>query len=202
MRSGITSLMIMKDNSEQQRGKKQKRLIIILSCFVIAMFGFGYAMVPLYNVLCKSLGINGKTGGQVALDDKGIDESRTITIQFLATTNAYIPWEFRPKVRTIRLHPGENKAVAYFAKNNTDREMIVQAIPSVTPGIAAQYLKKTECFCFSQQRMKGHEEMDWPLLFHIDRDLPKKIHTITLAYTLFDVTNMPGKVIQTRQGHL
>lgn len=192
----------MVNESEPNRDKKQRRLLIVLSCFVVAMFGFGYAMVPLYNVLCSTLGINGKTGTQVALDDTGIDETRTITIQFLSTTNAYIPWEFRPRLRTIRLHPGENKAVAYFAKNNTDHDMIVQAIPSVTPGIAAKYLKKTECFCFTQQKMKGHEEMDWPLLFHIDRNLPKNIHTITLAYTLFDVTNMPGKVIETRQGHL
>jgi cytochrome c oxidase assembly protein subunit 11 len=181
---------------------KQRRLLIILSCFVVAMFGFGYALVPLYSVLCSQLGINGKTGGQVALDDQGIDETRTITIQFLATTNAYIPWEFRPKVRTIKLHPGENKLVAYFAKNNTDHPMTVQAIPSVTPGVAAKYLKKTECFCFTQQKMQGQEEMDWPLLFHIDKNVPKNIHTITLAYTLFDVTDSHAKVIELKQGHL
>jgi cytochrome c oxidase assembly protein subunit 11 len=192
----------MTNDRQVPRDKKQRRLLIVLSCFVVAMFGFGYAMVPLYNVLCKQLGINGKTGAQVALDDGGIDESRTITIQFLATTNAYIPWEFRPRLRTIRLHPGENKAVAYFAKNNTDHDMTVQAIPSVTPGVAARYLKKTECFCFTQQKMKGHEEMDWPLLFHVDRNLPKNIHTITLAYTLFDVTNTHSKVIEFKQGHL
>lgn len=182
--------------------KKQRRLVTILSLFVVGMFGFGYAMVPLYSVLCSTLGINGKTGNQVALDDSGIDESRTITIQFLATTNAYIPWEFRPRLRTIRLHPGENKTVAYFARNNTDHEMIVQAIPSVTPGVAAKYLKKTECFCFTQQKMKGQQEMDWPLLFHIDRNVPKNIHTITLAYTLFDVTDSHLKVIKAKQGRL
>lgn len=189
-------------NSTVNQHKKQRRLVIILSLFVVGMFGFGYAMVPLYSVLCSTLGINGKTGSQSALDDSGIDETRTITIQFLATTNAYIPWEFRPKLRTIRLHPGENKLVAYFARNNTDHEMTVQAIPSVTPGIAARYLKKTECFCFTQQKMKGQQEMDWPLLFHIDRNVPKNIHTITLAYTLFDVTDSHLKVIKAKQGRL
>lgn len=192
----------MKSDQQNTQGKKQKRLVIILTTFVVLMFGFGYAMVPLYNVLCKQLGINGKTGGQVVLDDTGIDESRTITVQFLATTNAYIPWEFRPRLRTIRMHPGENKAVAYFAKNNTDHEMTVQAIPSVTPSGAAKFLKKTECFCFTQQKMKGQEEMDWPLLFHIDKNVPKNIHTITLAYTLFDVTQSHAKVIESKQGHL
>ncbi|MBX9587392.1 MAG: cytochrome c oxidase assembly protein [Gammaproteobacteria bacterium] len=182
--------------------KKQRRLVLILSSFVVLMFGFGYAMVPLYNVLCKQLGINGKTGGQVVLDDTGIDESRIITVQFLATTNAYIPWEFRPRLRTIKMHPGENKAVTYFAKNNTDHAMTVQAIPSVTPSAAAKYLKKTECFCFTQQKMNGQEEMDWPLLFHIDKSVPKNIHTITLAYTLFDVTSSHSTVIDAKQGHL
>lgn len=192
----------MKNDRQILKEKKQRRLVIILSSFVVLMFGFGYAMVPLYNVLCKQLGINGKTGGQVVLDDTGIDESRIITVQFLATTNAYIPWEFRPRLRTIKMHPGENKAVAYFAKNNTDHAMTVQAIPSVTPSAAAKYLKKTECFCFTQQKMNGQEEMDWPLLFHIDKSVPKNIHTITLAYTLFDVTSSHSKVIDAKQGHL
>ncbi len=201
MRRGIRWITMIND-LHVQKGKKQRRLVLILSSFVVLMFGFGYAMVPLYNVLCKQLGINGKTGGQVVLDDTGIDESRTITVQFLATTNAYIPWEFRPRLRTIQMHPGENKAVAYFARNNTDHAMTVQAIPSVTPGTAAKYLKKTECFCFTQQKMNGQEEMDWPLLFHIDKNVPKNIHTITLAYTLFDVTSSHSKVIDAKQGHL
>lgn len=152
------------------------------------MFGFGYAMVPLYNVMCKSLGINGKTGGKTALAHD-VDISRTITIQFLTTRHEYLPWEFRPRKRTLRVHPGENKLTAFFAKNNTSKTMTVQAIPSVTPGQAAKYLKKTECFCFTRQTMKAGMEMDWPLLFHIDKNLPKNIHTITLSYTLFDLTN-------------
>jgi len=152
------------------------------------MFVFGYAMVPIYNVLCQSLGINGKTGGKVALAH-GVDKTRTITIQFLATRNSYLPWEFRPHVRTVKVHPGENKLIAYFAKNNTGKTMTVQAIPSVTPGLAAKYLKKTECFCFTRQTMKAGHGMDWPLLFHIDTNLPKNIHTITLSYTLFDLTH-------------
>ncbi len=181
---------------------KNRRLVIKLALGVVMMYGVGYALVPFYNVLCKSLNINGKPTGQTALARGAIDESRTITIQFLATRNAYIPWEFRPKIRTIRLHPGENKQIAYFAQNNTDQDMIVQAIPSVTPGSAARYLKKTECFCFTQQKMKGGQSMDWPLLFHIDNDLPKNIHTITLAYTLFDVTKSAKKVADAKQGHL
>ena len=91
-------------------------------------------------------------------------------------------------MKSVKVHPGENKKVAFYAENETDNDMIVQAIPSVTPGIAAKHLKKTECFCFTKQMMKKKQGMSWPLLFHIDRDLPKKVRTVTLSYTLFDIT--------------
>ena len=169
----------------------KRRLLTLLAAIVVGMFAFGYALVPLYNVLCKQFGINGKTSGQVVYDEKKgyIDESRVVTIEFLATNNENLPWDFHPNKGKLRFHPGESERVAYFAKNNTDHTMIVQAIPSVTPGIAAQYLKKTECFCFTQQSLKSHEQMDMPIVFHIDPDLPKEIKTITLSYTLFDVTD-------------
>lgn len=179
------------------------RLVIILFFATIFMFGFGYALVPLYNVLCSALGVNGKTGGPTAIAAvNSQDLSRTITIQFLATNNANLPWQFRPVIKTITLHPGENKKIAYYAKNESDHTMIVQAIPSVSPGLAAKYLKKTECFCFRRQTLKSNVGMEWPVLFHIDRDLPKDIHEITLSYTLFDVTNMKPKSYPNNSGKL
>lgn len=177
----------MHDN--KQKNSSNKKLVKWLGVFVIGMFGFGYALVPMYNVLCKSLGINGKTSNETASNSNSIDTSRTITVQFVSTRNADIPWEFKPGIQSIKMHPGENKRITYHAHNLTDKTMTVQAIPSVTPGLTAKYLKKTECFCFTQQTMKGHEEMDWPLLFHIDKDIPKRYRTLTLSYTLFDVTN-------------
>lgn len=186
--------------------KKNKKLLIFLTLFTLGMFGFGYLMVPLYNVLCSSLGINGKTGGKTALSTGNVDESRTIMIQFMSVRNSQIPWVFRPKQRTVRIHPGENKRISYYAENTTNKTMVVQAIPSVSPGQAAKYLKKTECFCFTRQRMKAHVGMDWPILFHIEKDLPKNIHTITLAYTLFDLTDSPIKAKTTtnekKGGHI
>jgi len=172
---------------------KQRRLITALTLVVIAMFGFGYALVPLYNVLCNVLGINGKTGGAVSAVTGQIDQSRTIVVEFIANHSASLPWIFRPKIKKINLHPGEMKRISYFAENDSNRTMTIQAIPSVTPGLAARYLKKTECFCFNQQTLKSHESMDMPLLFHIDPDLPKNIHTITLSYTLFDVSRFKAK---------
>ncbi len=175
----------------EQRITVKKRLLMILIGIVVGMFGFAYALVPLYNVLCKQLGINGKTAGAVVYDEKKgyVDLSRMVSLDFVATNNEDMPWEFHPMTRKLRFHPGETERVAFFARNDTDHTMIVQAIPSVTPGLAANYLKKTECFCFTQQTLKSHEQMEMPIVFHIDPALPKEIKTITLSYTLFDVTD-------------
>lgn len=167
------------------------KLVWILSILVIGMFGFGFALVPIYNSLCKALNINGKTNTKsIAYDpNTKVDYDREVLVQFVATNNSMIPWAFFPTVKSIRVHPGEVSKLSFYAENQTEKKMVVQAIPSVTPGLAAKYLKKTECFCFTQQTLNGHEAMDMPLLFHLDVDLPKNIKTITLAYTLFDITN-------------
>ena len=166
------------------------------------MFGFGYLMVPLYDVLCDALGINGKTGGQVSASVLPIDKSRTITVQFIANNGKNLPWKFYPINKTVKIHPGENKRIAYFAENISGRTMTVQAIPSVTPGLAANYLKKTECFCFNQQTLKNKESMEMPLIFHLDRDIPKNIRVVTLSYTLFDVTKNAKKSKVKQTGRL
>lgn len=171
--------------------KSHTKLIVTLAIIVISMFGFGFALVPIYNSLCQTLGINGKTNAQaIAYDDsQAIAKDREIIVQFVATNNGGIPWDFYPKTKTLKIHPGEIAKLAFYAENKSNHRMTVQAIPSVTPAIAAKYLKKTECFCFTQQTLNGNEAMDMPLLFHLDADLPAKVKTITLAYTLFDVTD-------------
>lgn len=159
---------------------------------VIAMFAFGFALVPIYNVMCKTLGLNGKTGGATT-NNSLIDNSRVITVQFIANNNAGLPWKFYPMIKTIEIHPGQNTKIAYFAENDSNKTMTVQAIPSVTPGLAAKHLKKTECFCFEQQTLNSKQSLEMPLLFHIDTNLPKNIQVVTLSYTLFDVTNLKTK---------
>lgn len=167
-----------------------KKVAILLGIIVLCMFGFSYALVPIYNVMCQALGINGKTGDVVSSQSDNIDWNRSVSVQFLANRNESIPWEFRPLVSKITLHPGENKRIAYYAKNNTAKKMTIQAIPSVAPGEAAKYLKKTECFCFTQQTLDSGKGMNMPVLFHIDPDLPSDVKTITLSYTLFDTAGI------------
>ena len=174
------------------KAKKQQKLLALLALIVLAMFAFGFALVPIYNSLCKTLGLNGKTNPEAVAYDESkakIASNREVLVEFVATNNGSVPWAFYPKINKIKVHPGAIVKLAFYAENKTDYQMTVQAIPSVTPGLAAKYLKKTECFCFTQQTLKGHEAMNMPLLFHLDTDLPENIKTVTLSYTLFDVTS-------------
>lgn len=166
----------------------------------IGMFAFVFVvMVPLYDVLCDALGINGKTSGEAYTSvQAGIDESREITIQFVATNNDGMPWEFRPDANIMKVHPGAVNDTVFFARNPLPEAMVAQAIPSVAPSRAAQYFHKTECFCFNQQPLDGRATADMPLQFIVDRDLPSDIKTITLSYTIFDVTEMASGAIAAR----
>lgn len=183
----------MNDATDKQT-RKTKHLVIKLFVFAVLMFGFCYALVPLYNVLCKATGLNGKIDGKAAVDEtQAIDTARTVTVQFLTTTNANLNWQFRPDVKQVTVHPGETKRVTFFAKNDTQQTMTVQAIPSVTPGMAAKYLKKTQCFCFERQTLAAGESKDMPMIFHLDPELPQEYNTVTIAYTLFDTSNIKTK---------
>jgi len=181
--------MTDKPTSEQNdfQKKRNKRLIVILLFVAVGMFGFGYLLVPFYDMFCQIAGINGKTGGPVLYSSSmDVDRERKISVQFVVTNNADLAWDFHPKVGSIEVYPGEKTQTAFYAKNTSDQRMTVQAIPSVTPGIAAKYFKKTECFCFTQQTFEAQESMEMPLIFFIDPELPKEIKEITLSYTLFD----------------
>jgi cytochrome c oxidase assembly protein subunit 11 len=175
--------------------------VIKLVTVSVAMFAFVFVvMVPLYNVLCDALGINGKTAGQAyTAVQAGVDESREITVQFIATNNAGMPWEFRPSQTAMRVHPGAANDTVFLARNPLPDAMVAQAIPSVSPSRAAEYFHKTECFCFNRQPLDGRASTEMPLTFIVDRELPKDIRTITLSYTLFDVTDMAADAVASRQ---
>jgi cytochrome c oxidase assembly protein subunit 11 len=157
------------------------------------MFGFGYAMVPMYKHICAALGINvlslseqqvpGASGS--GKHNTQIDLSRTITVEFDA--NARGPWDFKSEVRSVRVHPGEITTVMYEFRNRQDRTMAAQAIPSYAPKQATSHFNKLECFCFSEHKLKPGESKRWPVVFVIDPKLPKDVSTITLSYTFFEV---------------
>lgn len=162
-----------------------KRLLLVTAL----MFGFGFALVPLYDVFCDLTGINGKTSTMAATADKAVvDAKRQITIEFLARPNADMPWLFAPQTQKIIVHPGEIKLVYYEAQNPTAVTMTGQAVPSVSPGQAALYFNKMECFCFNQQVLTAGQKLLMPLQFYVDPALPDQFSTITLSYTLYDMT--------------
>ncbi|MFK8047208.1 MAG: cytochrome c oxidase assembly protein [Halioglobus sp.] len=163
-----------------------------LAVVAVLMFAFVFVvMVPLYNVLCDVLGINGKTNGQVyTAVDVRVDESREITVQFIASNNEGMPWEFGPSVTAMKINPGAVNNTVFVATNPLPSAMVAQAIPSISPSRAAEFFHKTECFCFNQQPLDGESSAEMPLQFIVDQDLPRDIKTITLSYTIFDVTDM------------
>lgn len=170
-----------------------KRLAVKLLAVTLAMFGFGYALVPLYDVICDITGLNGKTGQVSAAEVMGPDESRTITVKFVATVNNAAPWEFRPNDVTMNVHPGGIYSTSYWARNKTSEALVGQATPSVSPREASLYFNKIECFCFTRQEFEPHEGRDMPVKFVVDRDLPAHIESLVLSYTFFDVTDSSGK---------
>jgi cytochrome c oxidase assembly protein subunit 11 len=168
--------------------KKNKRLTLILLCGVIFMFGFCYMLVPLYQLICQKEGINGKSGSTASVMSSGmqVDKSRVIKVYFASAIHGALKFKFIPVQRYVEVHPGETKLVYFYAENQTGSEQTIQAIPSITPNDAARFLKKTECFCFTQQIFFNKEKADMPVYFFIDPAISKDIKEMTLSYTLFD----------------
>lgn len=164
-----------------------KWLVPRLLLLVVAMFAFGFALVPLYDVMCKAFGINGKTGDAYQ-GSQVVDQTRQVRVQFMSTNAANMVWAFYPKAEQVEVYPGAVNEMIFVAQNPTDKPMTAQAVPSVSPGPAAAYFHKTECFCFTQQSLKPGERIEMPVRFIIDRDLPADVKHLTLAYTLFDIT--------------
>lgn len=168
--------------------KNNQRLTWILVCGVLFMFGFCYMLVPLYELVCRKEGINGKSANQsvVAAPGMQVDRTRVIKVDFTTTLHHGLHFKFVPLERHIEVHPGEMRLIYFYAENQMGRENTVQAVPSITPSDAARFLKKTECFCFTQQYFNPHEKAEMPVYFFIDPSVPKEIKEITLSYTLFD----------------
>lgn len=184
----------MKDNRRYEAGISYKKLYIILIFVVGGMFGFGFALIPLYNTFCRVTGLNGKTSGRYIVhpEDRKIDYSRSIKVQFTTTVNESMPWNFFPNISSVDVHPGEMKQVSFTVFNQTNSYIIGRAIPSISPGLAARYLHKTECFCFNEQPLAAHETKAMPLVFFLDHNIPQNVKRLTLSYTMFDTKKPPS----------
>jgi cytochrome c oxidase assembly protein subunit 11 len=171
-----------------ERATANRRVVRRLLLATVAMFGFGFALVPLYDVFCDITGINGKTGrieAEAALSQQ-VDRERMVTVEFLSSVRSDLAWDFKPAVKRVRVHPGEVTEVHYVARNRTGETVAGQAVPSLAPGLAAKYFNKTECFCFTRQTLGPNEEKLMPLRFVVDPELPEEIGTVSLSYTFFE----------------
>lgn len=162
----------------------------------IAMFGFGYALVPLYDVFCDITGLNGKTGtiAKEQAEQMLVDENRVVTVEFDTNVNGDLPWTFKPRDRKLNVTPGEITDTVFIVENNSDRQIYGQAVPSVAPAQASLFFSKTECFCFTRQMLEPGEKKEMLVRFVVDSKLPEKISTMTLSYTYFMVPESNAKV--------
>ena len=168
-----------------------RRMLAKLCVVAVLMFGFGYALVPIYKAICKALGVNvlalgeGRANQAVLPKNTQIDRTRTVTVEFDA--NARGPWDFKPAKSSVQVHPGELATVMYEFRNIQNRTMAAQAIPSYAPMQAMAHFKKIECFCFQEYTLEPGESRRWPVTFVIDPKLARDVRTITLSYTFFEV---------------
>lgn len=165
-------------------------LVIKMVVLTVAMFGFGFALVPLYDVFCDITGLNGKVSLTSQTEETyQIDENRQVVLEMITSLNENMPLSFKAETSKLRVVPGKFYTVKFRATNHTDRAIIGQAIPSVTPGLASSHVVKTECFCFEQQRFEPGESKAMPVRLTIDPALDPSTKMVTLSYTFFDITN-------------
>jgi len=171
-------------------------IVAKLALMGIVMFGFAFALVPLYNLLCEVTGFGGKTGGPYVYDpaSEALDTTRLVRVNFITNNNDGMPWEFRAQISGVRVHPGELKEVMFYVRNPTNRTIVGQAVPSVVPFNAAEHFHKTECFCFERQVLEPGQELELPMRFVVGTELPKNLESISLSYDLFDVTKLAADV--------
>ena len=174
--------------SEQRN--ENRSLMGRLLIMAVAMFGFGFALVPLYDVFCEITGFAGRTNTEAAVVEEAPDLDREIRVEFMTTVNSYAQFAFDADLDSMTVHPGKMYYATFTAKNLSGSDKIAQAVPSVAPPSAAEHFVKIECFCFNSQDFVAGEEKAMPLQFIVDPDLPDYVDTITLGYTFYDTTSV------------
>jgi cytochrome c oxidase assembly protein subunit 11 len=172
-----------------QRLRANRRLLRGLLIMTAGSFAFGWALIPLYDVFCKVAGIgNAEARAGGAKVQEALDPAREVTVEFIADPASVGSFDFRPKAASMRVHPGKLYDTEFYAKNLTQAASVAQAVPSISPTVAARYFHKTQCFCFSPQHFDAGEGRDMPIRFIVDQQLPDNVDKITLAYTFYDTT--------------
>jgi cytochrome c oxidase assembly protein subunit 11 len=179
-------------SADQARVPANRQMLVKLLVVAVVMFGFGYAMVPFYRAICDALGLNSVLKSDAVVTSQ-VDATRFLTVEFDTNLRNDLPWTFMPVEKSVRIHPGELTMVTFEIRNNSNRPVTGQAIPSYGPQLAGRHFKKLECFCFTQQTLAPGEVKRMPVTFVIDTDLPRDVTTVTLSYTFFEVEGRGNK---------
>lgn len=174
----------------EEKTQRPASLALRLAAVAVGMFGFGYLLVPAYDVFCEITGFGGRTNAAPATAEAAPETTRSIDLEFVTTVNQAAPWTFEPQAPGMTVHPGGIYEAVFLAENLSGRPQIAQAVPSIAPAQAADYFKKLDCFCFTTQEFAPNEERELLVRFVVDRDLPEYVDTITLSYTLFDTNRV------------
>lgn len=166
-----------------------RHLALKVAGICVAMFAFGFALVPLYDVFCALTGFGGKTATAAVAVVEQPDPSRTVRVEFLSSVARGTPFTLEPEVSRLEVHPGQLYETHFRARNLTGSTLVAQAVPSVAPGAAARYFNKAECFCFTSQEFAPHEERELKLAFMVASELPEHVDTLSLSYTYFSASN-------------
>lgn len=175
-------------NEASEKAAANKKLALKLLWVVAGAIAFTIALVPLYNVFCSLTGLNGKTSNSPSEIQKSmkVDETRWVTVEFTSSVMPGLAWNFYPKQPSMRVHPGQIMLALFEAKNMTNKTVVGQAIPSISPPQSVPYFKKIECFCFRQQTLDAGESREMPLRFYVSPELPQDVHNVTLSYAFFN----------------
>ena len=180
----------MNDSADNKPANENRSLTGKLLLLAAVMFGFGYMLVPLYDVFCEITGFGGRTNAVAESRQENPDYSRAIRVEFVTTVNEYAPWEFAAERDSMEVTPGKMYYATFTARNLADDTKVAQAVPSVAPISASGHFKKIDCFCFTNQEFQANEERAMPLQFIVDPDLPEYVDTITLQYTFYDTVRV------------
>ncbi|MBV8658574.1 MAG: cytochrome c oxidase assembly protein [Burkholderiales bacterium] len=169
------------------RQGSNRQMLVKLLVVALGMFGFGFALVPLYKQICEATGFRDLTRPDQVAGNTQVDSHRTITVVFDANVRSNLSWQFKPEQLQVSIHPGQLTQVMYDVKNTSGRAITGQAVPSYGPAVAGRYFRKLECFCFKQQHFEAGEARRMPVVFVVDPELPNEVNTITLSYSFFEV---------------
>ena len=175
-------------------------MLVKLLIVTVGMFGFGYALVPLYKLICEVTGIYDVEKASALPANTQIDRSRLVTLEFDANIRSELPWQFRPLQTSVKVHPGQLVEVIYEVRNRSNQAVAGQAIPSYGPQVAAKYFRKLDCFCFATQSFAAGEVRRMPVVFVIEQGLPRDVNTVTLSYTFFKVEGAAPTAARPRGG--